>query len=210
MTWQFFRRRVFEDLIDSNPMPGRAKTGHTQKRVRFPLGPPLAAGGPTCPDSRVRVLGVVGEASVRLDRAEPERSSASCPATTANGARLCRWWARPGGCPRLARSTRLHLPSAETGDNPPAPGTCRTGRNLRKGSRSRRRRQPRATGPRCCPGEGAATSQPLPVTPPLQAHDLPEPGRLEMPGRHDDLLTLQTLHQSPARLAGQLRVHVGA
>ena len=45
-------------------------------------------------------------------------------------------------------------------------------------------------------------SQPLPVTPPLQAHDPPEPGRLEMSGRHDDLLTRQTLHQSPARLAG--------
>ena len=66
------------------------------------------------------------------------------------------------------------------------------------------------------PSEGAVTSAPfddlesLPVAAPLQAHDLPEPGRLKVSGRDDDLLALQAVHQGASRLAGQLRVHVGA
>src|SRR2546425_11434019 len=64
--------------------------------------------------------------------------------------------------------------------------------------------------------EGVVTSAPsevlesLPVAAPLQAHDLPEPGRGEVSGRHDDVFALQPVQQGPSRLACQLRIHIGA
>src|SRR2546425_13348736 len=59
--------------------------------------------------------------------------------------------------------------------------------------------------------EGVVTSAPsevlesLPVAAPLQAHDLPEPERGEVSGRHDDVFALQAVQQGPSRLACQLR-----
>ena len=56
---------------------------------------------------------------------------------------------------------------------------------------------------------GMAPRESLPVTAPLQAHDLSKAGRLEVSRRHDDLFALQPFHQGPSSLARQLRVHVG-
>ena len=55
-----------------------------------------------------------------------------------------------------------------------------------------------------------ARTKSAPVPAAFQAHDPAEPRRLEVAGRHEDLLALQAVQQRPARLARQLGVHVGA
>src|SRR5437870_13305478 len=50
----------------------------------------------------------------------------------------------------------------------------------------------------------------LPIATTLKAHDLAEAGRLEVSGRHDDLLALQTLHEDASSVTRHLRIHVRA
>ena len=45
---------------------------------------------------------------------------------------------------------------------------------------------------------------------PFEADDAPEAGRLEVPGGDQDLLALEAVEEGAARLAGEVRIHVGA